>query len=178
MLHRRRRLHELRELGANGRITALSRWVIKASPRGAASELARLNEGRNIVIEIPLKTSSLIARLWWSDGVIEAEVKMPPFLTWRGTTVRLMRLGIPQTLLTAAIGLRIDQVVELPFPCPARIKSAKEFHGPIFEIGQGPTWLVDTESGRMWSGGAAARRLDRDQTNMRQRMTGATPTPF
>lgn len=97
VLQRRQQLSDLREVGANGRITALARWVAKASPLGVAGELARLAEQMEIGIVIPLGASTLFARLWWSNGVIEAEVEIPPILKWSGTEVQVTEHGIPET---------------------------------------------------------------------------------
>lgn len=46
------------------------------------------------------------------------------------------------------IGRRIDQVVGLPFPNSSKITAAREVvFRTYFEVRQGPSWLVNTDTG-------------------------------
>ena len=127
--------------------------VLAEAPAGAAATLAMLATGYDATFELPTGGAPLFATLYWRDGEIKAELSMSGRLDWcaRGKLV-IQDASLPETVVCALAGRRVDEVVELPFACPLVIEEAEEWgDGLRFEL-RLVQRMVDRATGRTWGG--------------------------
>ena len=147
---RTRDIAELAALGATGRISDLAAGVAAAAPDGQATVLARLARDIETQVLLPTASGDVYATLYWQNGYIEAEVSLPGRLETYTRKIEV-RDTLPATMLVAAIGRPLGDVVGLPFDLRTPIQDVEERNGGWLRFGVDHVHsLVNCGTGEIW----------------------------
>lgn len=140
----------LAALGADGTVDNIARGAIQAAPEGPAAVLARLARNFDTTITFPMGSGLLHVMIYWGAGSLRGEISLPGTIMQVGRHLTITGAQLPETVLAGLGTPRLDQMVELPFPCDATVVFAEHVPGGVrlrFEL---DSWLIDLASGEMW----------------------------
>ena len=145
LVHRQRgrKLDDLRQFGADGRIDASAAAVARAAPEGAAAILLRLSRELETLVTVPSPGGVRHATLFWRDGVIRAEE-----LTGDGLA-RLWQVSDQPSAMVRDDAAR-SQTSMTPFLDLAPRAEGFLTDGHRMPAPADGPWLVNTEIGEIW----------------------------
>lgn len=107
-------------------IHGLAASIASAAPEGLAAVLGRLSRELQTDVALPISRGrQLVARLYWSDGVIKAWAHGHHHVGFDDREVTLRDYKLPDTIEGSLVGRRLDEIIDLPMVCRLRIRDVE-----------------------------------------------------
>jgi hypothetical protein len=146
--HRSCRKAELLAQGAIGEIDEVAAAIVRAVPAGERAVLQRLSKNLSIRVALPSGRSTMYATLEWNDGRVQAHFREFSIRTCLGGLE--LRAVLPETIIAAAVGLRMSTIAELPFAFDGVIKALEHIGEGWLRFTFAPrSLLIDADTGGM-----------------------------